>query len=85
MGSGQCKLMYRRELAAGGENQGANGGDGNQTHTLPQSAYAIMVEHCVIAHNGQVLGLGLRDQHAIKRIFVRAGELTGTDAMGSSD
>ena len=35
----------------------------------------------LIGDNGHILGVSLRNQHAVKRVFVRAGQQTGTDAV----
>jgi hypothetical protein len=64
---GQRKPKKGRELAAEGEKAGVNG-------TLPNPPNAVAVEHWIIADDCQVLGLSLRDQHAVEWILVRSGD-----------
>src|SRR5580704_5458380 len=61
---GQRKRLKERGLAAGGEIGSANG-------NLPKPVYAITIERSIVADDGKILRLGLRDQHAIERILVR--------------
>ena len=53
--------------------QPALGGQQCALH-LPQPPHAVTVKHRIATHNWNTFGLRLRNQHTVKRIFMRAGK-----------
>lgn len=44
-----------------------------------------MIEDAIFANDGQVLRLCLRDQHAVKWVFVGTGKKTSADGVGGGN
>src|SRR5260370_6936607 len=48
---------------------------------LPNAAKAVGVEDSFFTDDGEIFGLGLRDEHAIKGVAVGAGKKTGAEGV----
>jgi hypothetical protein len=70
--SGQRKWQKWRQLAAEGEKAGANGNSSNNRE-LPEAPHAVAIQYEMAADDCKVFRLGLRDQHAVERVFVGTG------------
>lgn len=49
-----------------------------QSGCLPNTTDAIGIEYALVADDGEVFGLSLRNEHAIEGIAMRSGERSGT-------
>ncbi len=47
----------------------------------PDAAHSVIAEHRLVAHQRQILCLGLSDQHSVEWVLVSTGKQTGANSM----